>query len=215
TEYSDSPSLYLTWMTPPSGDWLTVPTVALVITPSGLTSHGRWPSPVPRSVSGKMRTSTAWILPSVPLTPPEARKSPGLMSATVRFSTPNTAALSASTTVTGWPSVMLTVRLLPSSLSTVPTTRIGAPWGGVCARAGTARSAAKTAAIYVGCMIRHPPLEFVGRLSRNHVEPASAPDYIGGLTPSFSAVTDAAVNVPSACLRATMKIAVPGFSRAE
>jgi hypothetical protein len=31
--------------------------------------------------SGKIRISTAWILPSLPLTPPEARKSPGLMSA--------------------------------------------------------------------------------------------------------------------------------------
>src|SRR5215831_11068774 len=53
-------------MTLPCGAWVIVPTVALVITESGLRSHGYCPSPVPRSDSGKMRTSIACSLPSVP-----------------------------------------------------------------------------------------------------------------------------------------------------
>src|SRR6266851_3543289 len=80
------------------------------------------------------------------------------MSATVRFSTPNTTALSASATVTAWPSFMLTVRLLPSSLSTDPTTRIGVPAGGVWARAGRARNRINSAALPVYRMVG-PPLQ--------------------------------------------------------
>jgi hypothetical protein len=37
--------------------------------------------------------------------------------------------------------------------------------------------------------------------------------YIGGLTPSFSAVTKAAVRLPSGCLRANTNTVVPGFNR--
>src|SRR5215467_4624970 len=50
-------------MTLPCGAWVIVPTVALVITESGLRSHGYCPSPAPRSDSGKMRTSIACSLP--------------------------------------------------------------------------------------------------------------------------------------------------------
>src|SRR5437763_1097240 len=64
-----------------------------------------------------------------PLTPPEAIKSPVLMSATERFSIPKTVASAFIVTVTAWPSFVFTVRLLPSSLSTVPATRTG---GGEC-----------------------------------------------------------------------------------
>ena len=37
--------------------------------------------------------------------------------------------------------------------------------------------------------------------------------YMGGLTPSFSAVTDALVRLPSGCLKANTKTAAPGFRR--
>src|SRR3954454_2371170 len=87
----------------------TVPTVALVMMPSGLTSQGRWPSPVPRNSSGKIRSSTAWIFPSVPRTPPEATKSTGLTSVSLRFSAPKIFASGVNVTDCFWPSGRATV----------------------------------------------------------------------------------------------------------
>jgi hypothetical protein len=61
----------------------------------GIRSQGRWPSPVPRSASGKIWISTAFWLPSycgMPVTPMNEFS---LMSASVALMMPRTATLSA------------------------------------------------------------------------------------------------------------------------
>src|SRR4029077_11700338 len=66
-----------------------------------------------------------------------------------------TAALAASSIVSVWLSRDLTIRFWPSSLSTVPRMRVGAPAGGVWAKAGpTAR--AMRAAIAIFLIIQNP-----------------------------------------------------------
>src|SRR6266481_3711719 len=67
-----SPSLYFSVISSPSTPLTIVATVALVMVLFGIRSQGRWPSPVPRSASGKMWISTAFWLPSacgMPVTP--------------------------------------------------------------------------------------------------------------------------------------------------
>src|SRR5436309_95987 len=59
-----SPSLYLSVISSPCTPLTICATVALVMVLPGVRSHGRCPSPVPRSASGKIWISTAFWLPS-------------------------------------------------------------------------------------------------------------------------------------------------------
>ena len=72
-----------------------VSTVALVMVEPGRV-HGRWPSPVPRCTSAKIITRIAFWLPSACGIAPTPMKAPGLMSASVARTTPNTPTLSVS-----------------------------------------------------------------------------------------------------------------------
>src|SRR6516164_3179559 len=137
--YSDSPSLNLTCTTLPCGASVTVPTVALVITLSEPRSHANC-RPPSGCASGKIRTSIAFSLPSVPFTPVEARKSPALMS-TRDFLTRLWILVASVTAIfMSIPSRALTVRFAPSTFSIVPRTRTGGAAGGFCASAGSAKS---------------------------------------------------------------------------
>jgi len=70
------------------------------------------------------------MLPSLSLIPVEATKSPGLMSARLFLTRVIMSTSGASVIDSDWPSRDLTVRLWPSSFSTVPRTRVGVPSGG-------------------------------------------------------------------------------------
>src|SRR5258705_4462079 len=72
--------------------WATVPLVMLLF---GLRSHARFPSPVPRIDSGKIWTSTACSLPSVPGVAAVPIKLPGLISDSDALATDTSFALSA------------------------------------------------------------------------------------------------------------------------
>src|SRR5690242_3614027 len=143
--YSDSPSLNLTCTILPCGASVTVPTVALVITLSEPRSHADC-RPPSGCACEKIRTSIACSLPSVPLTPAEARKSPALISARDFLTRLWILVASVTATFTSIPSRALTVRFAPSTFSIVPRTRTGGAAGGFCASAGSAKSMAMAAA---------------------------------------------------------------------
>jgi len=118
-----SPSLYFTVRIGPSTPLTVWPTAPLVMVPLGAPGHpGRCPSPLPGMLSWKMRTSTAFWVPSGCGIPPLPMYKPSLMSATVAFTTPTISALSASVRVSG-PLADLMYSVLPSTLSMVPLTR--------------------------------------------------------------------------------------------
>src|SRR5690242_10146276 len=143
--YSDSPSLNLTCTILPCGASVTVPTVALVITLSEPRSHADC-RPPSGCACEKIRTSIACSLPSVPLTPAEARKSPALISARDFLTRLWILVASVTATFTSIPFRALTVRFAPSTFSIVPRTRTGGAAGGFCASAGSAKSRATAAA---------------------------------------------------------------------
>src|SRR5579862_5267602 len=116
-----SPPLYLTMTTWPSTLVTGAPAVPLVMVEPGRV-HGLKPSPVPRCISEKIVTSTAFWLPSGCAMAPTPIKSPALTSAAAAALTPSTFALSASLTVRSEPSACLTVNVAPSAFSTVPRT---------------------------------------------------------------------------------------------
>ena len=93
-------------------------TVALVMTWSGL-AMGNWPSP---RTPEKMRISLARSLPSGPRVPPEAIKSPGLMSARVRLALKVMVVLESRAAVATVPSASFMVTVLPSKDWTTPAT---------------------------------------------------------------------------------------------
>src|SRR5687767_12036305 len=69
------------------------------------------------------------------------------MSAAVLLASADTEKLSARAISAVAPSRVLTVRVLPSSFSTVPRMRVGVVAGGVCASAGITKRAATAAAM--------------------------------------------------------------------
>src|SRR6516165_1825380 len=105
----------------------------------GAPSHGRCPSPVPRWVSAKMCTSSAFWLPSGCGIAPLPMNEPSLISASEAFTTPTIVALPVSVSVAAAPSRVFTDSVLPSTFSIVPRSL----W--VCATAGEIASAAKAA----------------------------------------------------------------------
>src|ERR1700730_3266594 len=134
-----SPSLYLTVITWPSTPDTVVSTVALVMVVPGR-SHGRWPSPVPRCDSAKIMIWMARCVPSACGVAPTPMKTPGLISARVALTTPNTATLSATLTLTSPASPALTVMVEPSTAWIGPRIRTVC-----CAKAVEAAKAASNA----------------------------------------------------------------------
>ncbi len=115
-------------------------TLALVMVLCGTRSQGRNPSAVPRSASGKIRTSMAFCVPSGCGIAAMPTNSPCLTSAIDCLTTARTGALSASFTFNVVPSRAFTVSIWPSTLSIEPRTRT---ISGACA---TAKEAAKSKA---------------------------------------------------------------------
>src|SRR6266850_1093512 len=137
-----SPPLYWMVITLPSPMLLMSATLALVILLSGRRSQSRWPSPVPRMLSGKMCTSSATSTPSRWPTVVVPMNLPLPMSAMLALVMPMTTTLSGTLTFISSPPRALTVRMLPSTCSSVPRMRVGA-W----ARTAVDSAAMTTAAI--------------------------------------------------------------------
>src|SRR5258706_635332 len=129
-------------ITLPSPMLLMSATLALVILLSGRRSQSRWPSPVPRMLSGKMCTSSATSTPSRWPTVVVPMNLPLPMSAMLALVMPMTTTLSGTLTFIASPPRALTVRTLPSTCSSVPRMRVGA-W----ARTAVDTAAMTTAAI--------------------------------------------------------------------
>src|SRR6266850_4773902 len=121
-----SPPLYWMVITLPSPMLLMSATLALVILLSGRRSQSRWPSPVPRMLSGKMCTSSATSTPSRWPTVVVPMNLPLPMSAMLALVMPMTTTLSGTLTFISSPPRALTVRMLPSTCSSVPRMRVGA-----------------------------------------------------------------------------------------
>ena len=147
-----SPPLYLTRSTWPSTPATVVSTVALVMVVPGR-FQGRWPSPVPRCTSAKIITRIAFWLPSACGIAPTPMKAPGLMSASVAWTTPNTADLVGQRhALLVALAAGLTTMVGPSTPTIVPTTRTVF----CCACADVTTSTTASAAIGSVVLPRYP-----------------------------------------------------------
>src|SRR5438874_9472693 len=113
-----------------------------------------------------MSTSSARSLPSGLLVDAAPTKSPVLMSERLFLTIPDTVKFGARAIVSTGPSRDFTVRVWPSSFSTVPRIRVGLAAGGAWASAGpTARST--RVAVIANRLIVQPPVRVVVYRNRN------------------------------------------------
>jgi hypothetical protein len=103
---------------------MSAPTVPLVIVLCGPMSKGRWPSPVPRMLSGKICTSSATSAPSSPGRAAVPTKSPGLMSVRLAAATPTIGVLGLKAIDRAWPPVVCTASASPFRPVMVPWMRV-------------------------------------------------------------------------------------------